>query len=162
MLGITSSIDDCGARADSSFWVSLDVGAVRAWVITRGGHDHNNHRSKRRAHRIFLSRPVGDIKIRRSNTTFQGPTSIGLSPLLHLTLIHDRIYSTYKWLRPRPRESEGEQRSGQSNFLAAFRIGPKMSRSSVPTLLMRRRVSMSRICETMAAARLPSTTPAEM
>jgi hypothetical protein len=40
---------------------------------------------------------------------------------------------------------ENKEGKRQSNFLADFCIGSKRVRSSVPTLLMRRRVSMSRI-----------------
>ena len=78
VLGIASSTDDCGASADGSIWVSLDFGAV-----PRG----SSHAAAMTATIIAatvvrivqFSTDPSVTRIRRSNITFQGLTSNGLS-----------------------------------------------------------------------------------
>jgi len=52
VLGIASTIDDGGARADGSLSVCLNIGAVGARVVARGDRARKKHRGKdwRRAH----------------------------------------------------------------------------------------------------------------
>ena len=71
------------------------------------------------------------------------------------------IYSSsYKWLRPRPRE--GENGEPPRTSLAAFLTTSKRSVRNTATLLMNLFVSTSRIWETMTNAFFPSTSPMEM